>query len=43
MSNDLGESSAKVLNRLMDDGEDKLVSGFIQIDVLLVIILVIGC
>ena len=32
MSNDLGESSAKVLNRLMDDGEDKLVSGFIQID-----------
>jgi len=32
MSNDLGESSAKVLNRLMDDGEDEIVTGFIQID-----------
>jgi len=32
MGNDLGESSAKVLDRLMADGEDKLVSGFIHID-----------
>lgn len=32
MGNDSGESSANVLDRLLADGEDKLVSGFIHID-----------
>lgn len=32
MGNDLGESAAKVLGRLIADGEEDLVDGFIQID-----------